>query len=181
MFSFSEAETRVFFIYFCSLSPTVRGCHLYVYYLFMDLFICMLHFSPLLILCLASSPCARDHLCPQIWGTPGSYVMFIFMYILARRPPLRSYVIPSSVPTRLSFPSHPLILHPYVRLRPQRWLPTEWEQGSGPKGPMSCRIQGWISIRPERAYLRPERAYYRPEKANKRFRWANLRPERADC
>ena len=31
----------------------------------------------------------------------------------------------------------------------------EWEQGSGPKGPMSCRTQGWISIRPERAYLRP--------------------------
>ena len=31
----------------------------------------------------------------------------------------------------------------------------EWEQGSGPKGPMSCRTQGWISICPERAYLRP--------------------------
>ena len=31
----------------------------------------------------------------------------------------------------------------------------EWEQGSGPKGPMSCRTQGWISRRPERAYLRP--------------------------
>ena len=31
----------------------------------------------------------------------------------------------------------------------------EWEQGSGPKGPMSCRTQGWISIRPEKAYLRP--------------------------
>ena len=24
----------------------------------------------------------------------------------------------------------------------------EWEQGSGPKGPMSCRTQGWISLRP---------------------------------
>ena len=37
------------------------------------------------------------------------------------------------------------------------WLAgvVEWEQGSGPKGPMSCRTQGWISIRPEKAYLRP--------------------------
>ena len=36
------------------------------------------------------------------------------------------------------------------------WLAEEleWEQGSGPKGPMSCRTQGWISRRPERAYLR---------------------------
>ena len=31
----------------------------------------------------------------------------------------------------------------------------EWEQGSGPKGPMSCRTQGWMFIHPERAYLRP--------------------------
>ena len=31
----------------------------------------------------------------------------------------------------------------------------EWEQGSGPNWPMSCRTQGWISRRPERAYLRP--------------------------
>ena len=31
----------------------------------------------------------------------------------------------------------------------------EWEQGSGPKGPMSCRTQGWISLRPEKAYFRP--------------------------
>ena len=29
----------------------------------------------------------------------------------------------------------------------------EWEQGSGPKGPMSCRTQGWSSIYPEMAYL----------------------------
>ena len=37
------------------------------------------------------------------------------------------------------------------------WLveEVEWEQGSGPKGPMSCRTQGWISIHPEKAYLRP--------------------------
>ena len=45
---------------------SVRGCPLYVCYLFMDLRICMLHISPMLILCLASSPCAHDHLCPQI-------------------------------------------------------------------------------------------------------------------
>ena len=37
------------------------------------------------------------------------------------------------------------------------WLAAkvEWEQGSGPKGPMSCRTQGWISRRPEKAHLRP--------------------------
>ena len=31
----------------------------------------------------------------------------------------------------------------------------EWEQGSGPKRPMSCRTQGWISLRPGKAYFRP--------------------------
>ena len=30
----------------------------------------------------------------------------------------------------------------------------EWKQGSGPKGLMSCRTQGWISRRPEKAHLR---------------------------
>ena len=37
------------------------------------------------------------------------------------------------------------------------WLAAEveWEQGSGPKGPMSCRTQGWISRNPEKANLRP--------------------------
>ena len=41
------------------------------------------------------------------------------------------------------------------------WLAeeVEWEQGSGPKGPMSCRTQGWISIRPEKAYLRPKEQF----------------------
>ena len=31
------------------------------------------------------------------------------------------------------------------------------EQGSGPKGPMSCRTQGVISRRPEGEYIRPKR------------------------
>ena len=31
--------------------------------------------------------------------------------------------------------------------------------GSGPKGPMSCRTQWWISIRPENAYLRPKEQF----------------------
>ena len=32
----------------------------------------------------------------------------------------------------------------------------EWEQGSGPKGPMSCRTQGVISRRPEGENIRPK-------------------------
>ena len=32
----------------------------------------------------------------------------------------------------------------------------EWEQGSVPKGRMSCRTQGGISRRPEGAYFRPQ-------------------------
>ena len=31
----------------------------------------------------------------------------------------------------------------------------EWEQRSSPRGPMSCKTQGWISIHPEKAYLKP--------------------------
>ena len=42
-----------------------------------------------------------------------------------------------------------------------KWLAeeVEWEQDSGPKGPMSCRTQGWISIHPEKAYLRPKEQF----------------------
>ncbi len=32
----------------------------------------------------------------------------------------------------------------------------ESEQGSGPKGPMSCRTQGRISRHPEKAHLRAD-------------------------
>ena len=54
--------------------------------------------------------------------------------------------------------SHPRIAHGQRYTMPcWEWSneEVEWEQGSGPKGPMSCRTQGWISIRPERACLRP--------------------------
>ena len=54
--------------------------------------------------------------------------------------------------------SHPRISHGQRYPMPcLEWSAeeVEWEQGSGPKRPMSCRTQGWISIRPEKAYLRP--------------------------
>ena len=57
--------------------------------------------------------------------------------------------------TILEITSHPRIAHGQRYPMPcLEWLAAEveWEQGSGPKGPMSCRTQGWFSIRSERAY-----------------------------
>ena len=51
--------------------------------------------------------------------------------------------------------SHPRIAHGQRYPMPcLEWSTeeVEWEQGSGPKGPMSCRTQGWISRRPEKAH-----------------------------
>ena len=52
--------------------------------------------------------------------------------------------------------SHPRIAHGQRYPMPcWEWSSeeVEWEQGSGPKGPMSCRTQGGISIRPEEAHF----------------------------
>ena len=54
--------------------------------------------------------------------------------------------------------SHPRIAHGQRYPMPcLEWLAkeVEWEQGSGPKGPMSCSTQRWISLHPEKAYFRP--------------------------
>ena len=56
--------------------------------------------------------------------------------------------------------SHPRIAHGQRYPLPcLQWSSevVEWEQGSGPKGPMSCRTQGWISRRPEGEYIRPKK------------------------
>ena len=48
--------------------------------------------------------------------------------------------------------SHPRIAHGQWYPMPcLEWLAeeVEWERGSGPKGPMSCRTKGWISGHPE--------------------------------
>ena len=54
--------------------------------------------------------------------------------------------------TQTCITSHPRIAHGQRYLMPcLEWLAeeVEWEQGSGPKKPMSCRTQGWISRCPE--------------------------------
>ena len=55
--------------------------------------------------------------------------------------------------------SHPRIAHGQRYPMPcWEWSTdeVEWEQGSRPKGLMSCRKQGGISKRPEGAYFRPQ-------------------------
>ena len=64
----------------------------------------------------------------------------------------------------------------------------QWEQGSSPKGPMSCRTQGWISRRPERANLRafgclelgPERFDFGPERDDFGTKRVDFGSERVD-
>ena len=56
--------------------------------------------------------------------------------------------------------SHPRIAHGQRYPMPcLEWSSevVDLEQGSGPKGPMSCRTQGVISRRPEGEYIRPKR------------------------
>ena len=95
--------------------------------------------------------------CPNVWVSLFMTAPALPACYFGIRPLFKTWKSASTV--NLNKTSHPRIAHGQRCPMPcLEWLSeeVEREQGSGPKRPMSCRTQGWISRRPEKAHLRAD-------------------------